>query len=268
MIVQAVRRVLNFLSDESDKAASCVPAEVYPDDVFLVSYPRSGNTWVRFILTHLILRRFDDSVDFKTVQEVTPDIHMVEPYEISLDVPRPRIIKSHAGFVPEYPRVVYLLRDGRDVAVSFYFYRKKMSGYDGTFRDFIEADCDYHLSWSEHVETWLFREHEIPILCIRYEDLLANGLAQIRKLCSFAGIDATEDGIAEALRLSQFSRLRRLEEKRGLGYVDGGDESYRVIRKGKKGDWKSHFDDDSKRIFKRRHQRTLEELGYADDSNW
>lgn len=273
MPLRGIRRVLGRFFDESsseppDRRPDFIAPEIYSDDVFLVSYPRSGSTWVRFVLTYLMLGRFDDSVDFQTVQEVTPDIQMVKPSGISLDVPRPRVIKSHAAFVPDYPNVVYLLRDGRDVVVSFYYYCRKRSGYDGSLYDFIEANCDYHVSWSEHVESWLAGQHDMRFLCIRYEDLLADGLAVMRNVCSFAGISATDDEIAEALRLSRFSRLRRLEEDRGLGYVDGGDEQYRFIRKGEKGDWTSHFDARTKRVFKRLHQPALEKLGYADSSNW
>lgn len=270
--VQVVERFLSKLYsnifEKSGERRITVPSPLYPDDIFLVSYPKSGSTWVRFILTHLILSESDDPVDFATVQEVTPDIHMVGSYGISLNVQRPRVIKSHAAFTPHYPKVVYLVRDGRDVAVSFYYHQKKMSGYHGTFRDFIEAGCNHRPAWSEHVNSWLYQDHKIPLLCIRYEDLLANGPDQIRKLCSFCGIDATDDKITRALRLSEFNRLKRLEQEEGLGYVNQGDTNYRFIRKGEKGDWESHFDAESKEVFKRRHQTTLERLGYTDGSDW
>ncbi len=269
MIKHHIRKMCRKLlrtSQESNK--SIVPDTLYPDDVFIVSYPRSGNTWILFILTHLILHRFDDSVDFKVVQETTPDIHMVQRYGISLDVPRPRIIKSHTCFVPEYPKVVYLVRDGRDVAVSFFHWHNKFSQFDGTFYDFIKADFCYPISWSEHVSSWLFQKHDTPLICIRYEDMLEDGPTQIRKLCDFAGISATDEEILQALKLASFDRMRKIEEERGLGYVDEKNRNYMVVREGKKGNWKTHFDERTKELFKKKHQYVLEKLGYVEDANW
>ena len=268
MITRGIRRIRSFFSRRPNTGRVCVPPEIYPDDVFLVSYPKSGSTWVRFIITYLILGTFDDSVDFKTVQEMTPDIHMVEPYGISLDVPRPRIIKSHCAFVADYPRVVYLVRDGRDVAVSFYHHQKKMRGYSGTFQEFVEADFQWSPSWSQHVDSWLFGHHASPVLPIRYEDLSIDAADLVEELCSFAGIPATSTEIESALHWSRFDRLRRVEEERGLGYVDGGNDNLKFVRKGERGNWDSLFDDAAKRIFRQRHQATLQRLGYVTSPDW
>jgi estrone sulfotransferase len=244
-----------------------VPDPLYPDDTFVVSYPRSGNTWMLFILTHLKLKS-DTPVDFKLVQETIPDIHMVDRYGISLDVPRPRIIKSHASFAKDYPKVVYLVRDGRDVAVSFYHYQQKFSRFDGTLYNFIKYDFNYYIPWSDHIISWLFREHKIPILCVRYEDMLTDGLAQIRRLCGFLGLESTDEEINRVLELTKFNKMRKIEENQGLGYMGDGKEGQRFIRKGKSGDWKVYFDQKTKELFKSKYQFVLERMGYVEDENW
>src|SRR5438034_5257902 len=95
--------------------------EVHPNDVFLVSYPRSGNTWIRFLIGNLAYP--DDPVTFANIEHRIPSIYTY-PNRVLRRLPR--ILKSHEAFDPRYPRVIYIVRDPRDVAVSFYHFNIKM----------------------------------------------------------------------------------------------------------------------------------------------
>src|SRR5580658_693434 len=69
----------------------------FPDDIFLVSYPRSGNTWTRFLLGNLIYQ--DDPVTFSNIESRIPEIYF--NYDRFLrQLPRPRMLKSHECFQP------------------------------------------------------------------------------------------------------------------------------------------------------------------------
>src|SRR5947207_3017239 len=94
---------------------------VFPDDVFLVSYPRSGNTWTRFLLGNLF---WQDPVTFSNIESRIPEIYF-NPDRLMRQLQRPRLLKSHECFQPHYPRVIYIVRDPRDVAVSFYHHNVK-----------------------------------------------------------------------------------------------------------------------------------------------
>src|SRR5208337_5516979 len=87
---------------------------VRPDDTFLVSYPRSGNTWTRFLIANLLHPQ--EHVTFANIERQVPDAE-AQSSRYMRGVPSPRIIKSHSYFHPRYPRVIYIVRDPRDVAL-------------------------------------------------------------------------------------------------------------------------------------------------------
>src|SRR6202161_2767232 len=133
---------------------------VFDDDVFIVSYPRSGNTWTRFLIGNLL--RLDEPATFSNIESRVAEIYFNPDHELR-KLPRPRLLKSHEPFQPRYPRVIYIVRDPRDVAVSFYHHNVKTGNIadDYPMRDFIprfinaEFDTKWG-SWSDHVRSWLF----------------------------------------------------------------------------------------------------------------
>jgi len=95
---------------------------VFPDDTFLVSFPKSGNTWARFLIANLV--RPNEKIDFSNVNRVIPGPEVTSNRDL-MRVPRPRIVKSHQYFDPRYKQVIYIARDPRDVVVSQYYFQRK-----------------------------------------------------------------------------------------------------------------------------------------------
>ena len=87
---------------------------ILPDDVFLVSFPKSGNTWTRFLVANL---RFpNDPATFANINQLIPDPTATARRDFDR-MPRPRIIKSHECFDPRLPEVINVVHDPRDVVV-------------------------------------------------------------------------------------------------------------------------------------------------------
>src|SRR6267142_765686 len=133
---------------------------VFSDDIFLVAYFRSGSTWSRFLFGNFIHQ--DRAVTFTNMERLVPAIYGL-PDRVLRKLPR--VLKSHECFDPRYPRVIYIVRDPRDVAVSFYFYNLKVRLLPDSYPldDFVKRfiatkTVDYADrvgSWEENVASWI-----------------------------------------------------------------------------------------------------------------
>lgn len=241
-----------------------IPPTLYPDDVFIVSYPKSGNTWVRFLIANL-LKRGNEEIDFYTSNQYIPEVGRHD--KIIQKLGRPRVMKSHAPYTREYSKVIYVLRDGRDVYVSYYFHRLKGLPPGTMFKEFLRQENHFLCLWGEHVTSWISREFQpSEILVIRYEDLARNCLEQLRLMAGFIGLEIEDEKLRCAVRASSFENMLRLELQRGRPYKDDGPETF--LRKGQPGNWKELFGPEEKRLFKDREGQVLIELGYEENDNW
>ena len=236
------------------------PKSVYQHDTFLVSFPRSGSTWVRFLITNVLWR---GNVSHATVDGIIPDIHRRSDRELR-SAPFPRVLKSHSPYNIRYPRVIYLVRDGRDVAVS-YWHRKRVRGfvYDG-FSDFLKRFLDGALgscgSWQGHVLNWLEGSSRIPFLLVRYEDLKADTLGELGRIVEFLEIPHDQTVLLHAVEASSFSRMRQMEAsgKPNMPTSQNGFE----IRKGKVGDWRNYFSQPDEDLFWSKAGEAMRATGY------
>src|ERR1017187_6183156 len=175
---------------------------VFPDDIFLVSYPRSGNTWTRFLLGNLL--RQNDPVTFSNVESRIPKIYFNHDRFLR-QLPRPRMLKSHECFQPHYPRVVYIVRDPRDVGVSFYHHNVKARNISDDYPiasfvpRFIAGELDRKFgSWRDNVLSWtVLRKDDPGFLLLRYEDMKRDPVVSLTSVvdflerCSFRKIDSS-----------------------------------------------------------------------------
>jgi hypothetical protein len=243
---------------------------VFPGDLFLVSYFRSGSTWSRFLFGNFIYE--DEPVTFTNMDRLVPSI-----YDWADRVLRklPRVLKSHECFDPRYPRVIYIVRDPRDVAVSFYFYNLKVrvipDGYsmDEFITRFVAANvvpyADRVGCWQDHVRSWVrLRENAPGFRLVRYEDILADPAKELSKLAPMLGIDPAPARIERTIRLSSAGHMRSLEKKQSHQWVTTKDSRQDIpfVREAKAGGWRNKLSESAVRTIEQAWGTTMKELGY------
>jgi estrone sulfotransferase len=234
------------------------PIRIRPDDVFIVSYPRSGNTWVRFLLANLLAP--DEKITFRNIEKYVPSIYKSAD---SLDGRRGRrYIKSHNPCYELYPKIIYVYRDGRDALVSYYYYATGKRVFSGTFEDFIFSPfIEQFESWKEHVARARDFASKYPdrILILRYEDMLISTLPALTSISAFLGLTCDSQDIAEAVRKSSFEHLQKVEQKSG-GETLG--KKFPFFRTGRSNQWRDHFTPKVYQQFLEQNEQTLRSLGY------
>jgi Sulfotransferase domain len=248
-------------------------ATIFPDDVYLVSYPRSGNTWTRFLLGNLL--HPDDPATFTNIESRVAEIY----FHVLRKLPRPRLLKSHEAFHPKYPRVICIVRDPRDVAVSFYHHNVKARNIPDTYPmdDFIPrfmaAEFDpWWGSWADNVMSWIkMREGREAFLLLRYEDMKEDPRRELLKIARFlqkAGFQNIEDSpekLALAVELSSPERMRELEKQAAKKYAQLKQtrQDKPFVRSAQAGGWKSALSEKSVALIEKDWGPIMQNLGYT-----
>lgn len=248
--------------------------------IWLASYPRSGNTWMRFLLCSYLVGRVRD---VRTVEARIPNLHRG-----ALDrLPRrgPIVCKTHLPFGPEHPAreatrgVIYLLRHPKDVLLSNLNYFA-ISSPDLDARqfalDFIRERGvpDWKRMgigiWPEHVRSWTGAKR-LPKLVIRYEAMVHDPGRALGDALTFLGLEPNPQRLARAVRSCTLPQLRRLEladraTERPVLFPEGNqglDAGRFFFHRGATGQSLEALGDDLDELFDRRFSRDLRLLRSA-----
>jgi hypothetical protein len=247
-----------------------------PQDMFLASYPRSGSTWLRFMLFEIMC---GEDPGFRKIESRLPEIqwHRAAPPILPNGG---RLIKTHEKYRNDYKRAVLLIRDCRDVLLSAYAGFASVGltplvskgDLDSFMVSFLEGKAMQMGSWQEHSRSWL----ESPLakngnlLVIRYEDLRKNPEPMLGQLLEFVGLrpnyqiirKAIEDNTLQRMRAKEDSAKQAGEKSILLGERKSVDEENRFVRKGAVGGWRSKLSDAQVRLIEQYAGETLASVGY------
>jgi len=220
---------------------------VLPEDVFIVSYPKSGNTWTRFLIGNIYHQ--DGLVDFTNIEKMVPDIYQNSDSDL-LKIARPRILKSHESFDPRYKKVIYIVRDPRDVFISYYHHHIKFKaiGEEASLQafllPFLAGELDSFGSWSENVGGWLgAREGDANFMLLRYEDMLADPIRELTRVAEFLSIKVDESRLKYAVRASSADEMRKMEKGQSLYWkaTKNTRQDKPFVRAAKSGGWQTEL---------------------------
>jgi hypothetical protein len=243
-------------------------AAVSRRDAFLVSYPKSGNTWLKFMLAHLLGGR---EADLDNDSTVIADVgsHRATPRVLPHGG---RLIKSHEPYSHPQKRfchkAIYLIRDGRDVAVSYYYTLIRRGLYEGEFGPFLGlflgGGVDGYGPWHEHVRSWLscpLREQG-SLLVLKYEDLLADPVDNLSVAMEFLGVPVERQLAARTVEAYTAERMRERERQTRF-HERKQRRDIMFVRSAQAGGWTQTFSPEDEELFDRATGGLLERLGYA-----
>jgi aryl sulfotransferase len=112
--------------------------------------------------------------------------------------------------------------------------------------------------WQEHVLGWLQAKLQHKLI-IRYEDMLENPVACLKKTLNFAEVQVDDATLKDAVNRAFFGALKKLEQEKGFNYK--GVNNVEFVRKGVAGGWAEHFCPEDMALFDRYHGGPIAELG-------
>ncbi len=221
-------------------------------DTFIVTYPKCGTTWTQHILWML-------SHDGKPLP-VDKNINLEVPHleEVGSDfvksLSEPRFIKTHLTYdlTPYNPdaKYIYVARNPFDCAVSFYYHTQGfVKHYDfaeGTFDDFFECFINGEVDWGDYFDnllSWVQHKNDENVLFLTYESMKNNPKINITAIAEFLGDNYVEkienpQIIESIIYHTSFNSMSK-NQSRWSSQRPANMTPF--IRKGKVGDWKSHF---------------------------
>jgi hypothetical protein len=231
------------------------------EDIWLPSFPRAGSTWVRFLLSNLIsLTELDGQiVDYKIAAEIMPSLGRSNLHKSWNFKSSPRFIKTHQPYrrflFDITQRVAYIIRDPRDIMVSYFHYRKtrRKNPFQGNFTEFIRHPKYGLRACIQHYVTW--RPHITHL--IRYEKLKCDPSSEIRKIIHIFGLEAHEKYIEIAVHRSSFDQMRAFAVQRRHAKRSSQD-GFITARKGQTNQWPEYFSDKDLNLY----QQLCRELNF------
>ena len=248
-----------------------------PTDVFLVGHPKSGNTWLAYMLAVMTRDDREQNINISNIGEYAPTIHgndiRIGEYAT---LPDPRIFRSEATVYPEaYPRTIYIVRDPRSVLLSYYHHCvHDTHRTDWPIADFVDEmltnGCIRSLEpdlirWDRQVEAWLERAERQKVIVVKYEDLKKDRRAEMEKLSRFLGFEHNQAAIDLAAERGDFSQMRSEEKQFGAESYAGekGQRGF-FVRKGKVDSWKEEMSPEVIGRIEQAFYPTMKKMGYLD----
>lgn len=241
-----------------------------PTDVYVISYPKSGRTWLRVLIGKAVCLKYGlpDEMMLDTHRLTTTAgllrTHFVHDYsEILSGLDYRRMPATKHEYAKK--KVIFIVRDIKDTLVSSYFQAtKRTSKFRGSISEFVRSELFGVKKIVTFYNVWYNNRH-VPkdFLLLRYEDMHPDPAeALIQTLC-FIGLEPAGDRIVrEAVAFASFNNMKKMEVG---GYFkdpkmrpgDANDEESYKVRKGVVGGYAAYLNEMDIQYI----DRTIEELG-------
>ena len=229
--------------------------------IWLASFPRSGNTYLRQLMKDLCgvstFSVYDDPVLVRQgVAESVGHVRIPGGDLRRLDEKEgPSFVKTHDLPSDENPSI-YVVRDGRDALVSFAHFRLRFDVREGRRRmrsprrrflrelERLVANFTPWGGWSDHVVAWTRSRNPGLTYIVKYEDLVRDPTDTLTKALEGVGAGLS----VKAANTRSFEEMHRLSPD--------------LFRRGVVGSWRSEMPPKIESMFWRLHGETMDQLDY------
>lgn len=191
-------------------------------DVFIAGYPRSGTSWLRFMLVEMR----HGNANWQRTNRLVPYVGRYR--QVPALLPNgARLIKTHERYLSRYRRAVHVVRDPRDVCISYFHFMQRIGKIElraeddraATLNRFVEAflagDVDAHGTWQQHLASWTDGAIAAgaDVLTLRYEDLAVDPASSLRLVADWLGVQIDSDAAEYVVEQCSVQRMRLLEQQ-------------------------------------------------------
>eukprot|EP00794_Sanderia_malayensis_P006300 gene6300-7022_t len=258
--------------------------KVRPDDTYIVTYPKTGTTWIQEMVwclqhdvdtedaktKHLYQRSpfLDFNFLFAEAEKVLGPAPLPQlakfgnSVQMADEMLSPRVIKTHLPFplLPESilkdSKAVVCLRNPKDTVVSYYHHERmlNMHNYDGDFATYFDLFVDGLVLWGSYFDyalhLWEKRDH--PNVCLLfYEDMKRDLESSVKKVAAFLHNNEQRLSDSQVAKLVDHLSFKSMKQNQTLNMenefikkMSFTDKGGSFVRKGEVGDWKNYFTDD------------------------
>jgi hypothetical protein len=233
-----------------------------PADVFVASYPRSGNTWLRFMLYEILIGQ---SSTFTNIHQLVPDVGK-QGSALPVLANNGRLIKTHEAYLPLYHKAIYLVRDARDVALSEFAYQKALGlaedDFDTYLPRFLGGQLNPFGAWSAHVDSWMDAKDKgyAEVFVVRFDEMRSQPEDCLADIMAFLNVPVERKIIRRAVANNSVERMQDKEKVNPQKASARG----RFIRSGVVGGWRERFTETQAELVEKYAGSVLSRVGFRE----
>lgn len=250
--------------------------EIRDDDIFIVTYPKSGTIWTQQILSLIYFEGHRNRTENIETIDRAPffeyNIHKLDYAKM----PSPRIFSSHIpyylvpkGLKDKKAKILYIYRNPKDVLISYFHFSNLMlilqnpDTVESFMQTFLDGDVVGSL-WFDHIRGWYEHRHDFNIMFMSFEDMKKDLRSSVLKICSFLEKELSEEDVDAVVRQATFQKMKAdpranyehiIKDELGTRNEMGS-----FLRKGVVGDWKHYLTVDQSERFDKIFHRNMKNI--------
>ncbi|XP_041509208.1 amine sulfotransferase-like [Microtus oregoni] len=250
--------------------------EIRDDDVFIVTYPKSGTIWAQQILSLIYFEGHRNNTENILTIDRAPFFEYNHRNVDFAKMPSPRTFATHLPYylVPKVfknkkVKILYIYRNPKDVLISYFHFSNWMITHEASnsVETFMETFLDGRVvgsNWFDHIRGWYEHRQDFNIMFLSYEDMKKDLRGSVLKICNFLEKELSEEDVDAVVRQATFQNMKsdpraNYAHKQKLKNWTRNNQG-KFLRKGTIGDWKHHLTVDQNERFDRIFNRNMKNI--------